>query len=352
MPTEDDLRAALASLEKHAPAAAGVMPGTGRPATRSRSGLRSPRAIRLLAGITTVVALAGVVTALALPRGTHQPGPNGGVASVPVTKATLQAKLLAAFSATSNEIVYLHGTFWSTGSGWTNTDMSATTEESWYYPWQAHAGQLVRSRTLSYSADGAFHSDKAVSYVMPPLKASLAPGSFQVKGDQIFVDYVGKAWYDAKNQPFMSDPPDNPALIAFYLKSKQWTARDTTLNGRPAIELTLKDVDLNGKTVVNSWTEYLWVDASTYLPLRDTETFGPPNMLSHGLTDWQYLPLTPANLAKLTPPPIPAGFRQVAPPHVIGPHRIAATPAPSRISGPAKLLSSNVTLIWLRVSRR
>ena len=43
---------------------------------------------------------------------------------------------------------------------------------------------------------------------------------------------------------------------------------------RPAIELTLKEVYLKGKTT-NSWTEYLWVDASTYLPLHDVTTFGP-----------------------------------------------------------------------------
>jgi hypothetical protein len=367
--TEDDLRAAFASLEQHAPAAVRVMLGTSRRATRSRGGLRSPRAIRLLTGITTAAALAGVITALTLPGGTLGTIPNVAVASsAPIAKATLQAKLLAAFSATSDEIVYLHGTFWSTGSGWTHTDMSPITEESWYYPWQARTGQHVRSRTLTYKGDGGLHTDKAVSYVMPPLKAGLAPGSFQTTGDQIVVDYAGKEWYAAKNYPFMGDPPDNPALIAFYLKSKQWSARNTTLNGRPAIELTMKDVDLKGKTVVNSWTEYLWVDASTYLPLRDTETFGPPNMLSHGMTDWQYLPITPANLAKLTPP-IPSGFRQVAPPRPISWHPITVspTPVPSRTSAvpsssaspssraaawSAKLLIGNVTRVGLRIPRR
>ncbi len=45
MPTEDDLRAALTSLERHAPAAARVLPGRST-RRRSRSGLRSPLAPR------------------------------------------------------------------------------------------------------------------------------------------------------------------------------------------------------------------------------------------------------------------------------------------------------------------
>jgi hypothetical protein len=266
-------------------------------------------------------------------------------APVPITKATLQAKLLAAFSATSNEIVYTHGTFWSTGSGWTHTDMSPITEENWYSPWQASTGQRVHARSITSTGDGMMHTDVGLSYVMPPLKASMAPGSFQTKGDKVVVDYVGKTWYDAKDSPLMSDPQDNPSLIAYYLKSKQWTARNTTLNGLAAIELTLKDVVVQGKSTVNSWTEYLWIDASTYLPLRDTETFGPPNMLSHGLTDWQYLPATPANLAALTPP-VPAGFKHVAPPapmHFSGvPATSSQIPAPSVSPSSAKLLVGRI----------
>jgi hypothetical protein len=315
MRTEDDLRAALTALERHAPAAARVLPGSEP--RRSGRGLRSPRTIRLLSGVATAAALAGVVTALTLPGGTHTPIPNGGVAPpAPVTKATLQARLLAALSAAGNEIVYTHGTFWSTGSGWTHTDMSPDITETWVYPWQAHAGQQVRSRSIAYSLDGLFHSDSAVSYVMPGPGSALsgpAIGAFRATGERISVNYVGKTWSDTKNSPLTIDNADNPALIAFYLKSKQWTARDTTLNGRAAIELTLKDKVVRGKSTVNSWIEYLWIDASTYLPLRETETFGPPNTVSHGMTDWQYLPATAANLAKLTPP-IPAGFRQVTPP--------------------------------------
>jgi hypothetical protein len=341
MRTEDDLRAALTALERHAPAAARVLPGSKR--RRSGHGLRSPRTIRLLSVATTTAALAGVVTALILPNGANKAIPNGGVASsAPLTKATLQAKLLAAFSGIGNEIVYMHGTFQTTGLP--HTDPSPATDDVWYYPGQPSAGQQVRARTRSVQA-GFGSTDTGVSFVEPAPQASpLPPGAVQVKGERISVDYLAKTWSDVKDTPVMFQPPYNPALIASYFQSKQWSARNTTWNSRPAIELTLKEVDLKGKTTVNSWTEYLWVDASTYLPLHDVTTFGPPGGTTHAVEDFQYLPTTPANLAKLTPPR-PAGFKQVTPPKMNGVNdKIAGSanntsprpsPAPSNSPAPA-----------------
>ncbi len=316
MPTEDDLRAALTALERHAPVAARVLPGSKRHSSRR---LLPPKTTRWLAGIATAAALAGVVTTLALPGGTNQAIPNGGVASpAPITKTTLQAKLLAAFSATSNEIVYMHGTYQTKGD--MHTDPNPSTEDFWYYPGQPSTGQQVRARTISVQA-GLIHTDVGLSYLQPapgtwnsPLPQT--PGLVSTKGEHISVNYIDKTWSEVKDSPLLYQPPLNPALIASYFKSKQWTARNTTLNGRAAIELTLKDRILRGQSTVNSWIEYLWVDASTYLPLHDVITFGPPGGATHAVEDYQYLPATPANLAKLTPP-IPAGFKRVTPPPVI-----------------------------------
>lgn len=352
MPTEDDLRAALTSLERHAPAAARVLPEGGRP----RRQPRSPRATRWLAGVTTAAALAGLVTALTLPGGTPGTIPNGAVTSpsVPANATTLRAKLLAAFSAASDEIVYMRGTYQTAGP---HTDPSPATEQVWYYPGQPNVGQMVRARTASVEA-GFGHTDVGISYRQPAPKAGLPPGTAQVKGERISVGYAGRTWSDVKDTMVMFQPPYNPALIASYLKSKQWSARDTTLNGRPAIELTLKEVVLKGEATVNSWTEYLWVDASTYLPLHDVTTFGPPGEVTHAVEDFRYLPATPANLAQLTPP-IPAGFKKVTPSPVVAPAGSASAavtisptrsapavttlspkPAPSRTPSPAASPSS------------
>jgi len=56
-------------------------------------------------------------------------------------------------------------------------------------------------------------------------------------------------------------------------------------------------------------SDYLLVDARTYLPLRTVISKGA----SVRRYDYQYLPATAANLAKLTAP-IPHGFRQTAQP--------------------------------------
>lgn len=338
MRTEDDLRAALTALERHAPDAARVLPGSSRDASR---GLRPRRSARLLTGIATAAALAGVVTGLILTSGTNKSMPNGAVVpAAPITKATLQAKLLAAFSAVGNVIVYMHGTYQTTGLP--HTDPSPMTEDIWYYPGQPSTGQLVRVRTTSTQA-GFGHSETGISYLQPAPKAGLPPGTAQTKGEQISIDYAAKTWSDVKDTPVMFQPPYNPALIASYFKSKQWSARNTTLNGRPAIELTLKEVDRQGKATVNSWTEYLWVDASTYLPLHDVITFGAPGPATHAVEDFQYLSATSANLAKLTPS-IPAGFKRVFPkPVQTGSSRKAAatlSPTSAPVASPSSTPTS------------
>jgi hypothetical protein len=338
MPTEDDLRAALTSLERHAPAAARVLPGLS---TRRRSGLRSPLALRWVVGIATTAAVAGAITGLILTGGTSTSAKNGPVAldtptpsgtktngtvtpPAPITKATLQAKLLAAFSATGGEIVYMHGTYQTTGVA--HMDPNPATVDTWYYPGQPSTGQQVRARTISIQA-GLEHTDVGISYRQSAPTAGPPIGMAQATGERISVDYLAKTWSDVKDAPVMFQPPYNPALIASYFKSKQWTARNTTLNGRAAIELTLKGLVKQGKSTVNSWIEYLWVDASTYLPLHDVITFGPPGEATHAVEDFQYLPASPANLAKLTPP-IPAGFKRVIPPSYTPVHQATAEPSP------------------------
>jgi hypothetical protein len=340
MPTEDDLRAALISLERHAPAAARVLPGRST-RRRSRSGPRSPLALRWVVGIATTAAVAGAVTGLTLTSGTSTGAKNGPVAldtptpsgtktngtvtpPAPITKATLQAKLLAAFSATDGEIVYMHGTYQTTGVA--HMDPNPATVDTWYYPGQPSTGQQVRARTLSIQA-GLEYTDVGISYRQSAPTAGLPLGAAQATGERISVDYLAKTWSDVKDAPVMFQAPYNPALIASYFKSKQWTARNTTLNGRAAIELTLKDLVKQGRSTVNSWIEYLWVDASTYLPLHDVITFGPPGEATHAVEDFQYLPASPANLAKLTPP-TPAGFKRVIPPSYTPVHQATAEPSP------------------------
>jgi hypothetical protein len=289
--TEDDLRTALTELERHAPAAARVLPGS----SRSRRGLRSPLAARWLAGITTAAALAGLVAALTLPAGTARTIPNGGVSSPSGTgkDTTLKAKLLAAFSAASGEIAYTRTTSTSGGRG--------VIQENWYYPWQAAAGQQVRNRQSILSLDGALAFDQEDVYTMP------ASGQEVVKGQVIDVNYGTKTWSDQKNQPIGDFDQADPDRLLAAIKSGGWKeVGPTTLNGHRAIKLHLHDLGAD-------W--YVWVDASTYLPLRQTFIWPTPphGVIATIITDYQLKPATSGNLAKLTPP-VPAGFRKTAKP--------------------------------------
>jgi hypothetical protein len=295
--TEDDLRTALTALERHAPAAARVLPGSKR---HSSHGLRSAKAVRWLALTATAAALAAVVTVLTLSAASTRNGQNEGVTSPSSpANATLRAELLAAFSAAGDEIVYMSSTSLSTGE-------SPIVTESWSYPSRPSPGQLVRRRDLTFNLSGTLHSDVEDTFVMPAPGTSLSPGVIITKGERIFVDYVGKTWSDQKDIPLIDDNPNSSALITYDIKTAHWTVRRTTLNGRAALELSWKEAQKG-----NSSTIYLWVDAATYLPVRETDTFGPAGMITSATLNYEYLPATSANLSQLTPP-IPAGFKRVS----------------------------------------
>lgn len=298
MRTEDDLRAALTSLEQHAPAAARVLPGSER---RSNYWLRLPHATRWVAGIATAAALAGMVTALTLPGGTSgTSGKKSGVVSpAPITRATLQAKLAAAFSSALDKVAVEHATFR------VNSEAPVTTE-TWSYPLQPSLGQQVRTRTTDISQGGRVHTDTGESYLMPPVpKTSYMKATAEVT----WVSYTGKVWSQQQISSAAVMPPVGRELIANLPPLGKWTAHNTTLNSRPAIEFTLHTTSKAGK--IKSWAiDNLWVDASTYLPLRETQDIGSTGFDTVGTIDYKYLPATPGNLAKLTPP-IPAGFKRL-----------------------------------------
>jgi hypothetical protein len=311
--TEDDLRAALTALERHAPHPAAVLSATR--CRRSSHRLGSLKASSWLAGITTAAALAGVITALTLPGSTAPIGPNGGVASPsgPTAPASLRAKLLAAFSATSGELVYERSTF---------VAGTSTTTENWYYPWQANPGQQVRSRQLVLNSNGTPYQDVEDIYTMPApgmvpaglpmavkkkLKAAHLSTVVAAIGQIIDVEYGNRTWSDQKHHALLESDPASPQAILAEIKNGQWAyLGTTTVDGHKAIELDWKDTYA---------TSYLWVDAGTYLPLRELDTIlvgGPGKMITTvDRTVYTMLPATPANMALLTVP-IPRGFTRTA----------------------------------------
>ncbi len=224
MRTEEDLRDALATLERHAPRTARVLPA-GRRGHR----LRLSRGSRWLAGVTTAAALAGVMTVLTVPGAAPAHIPNGRVASLqPPAPATLRAKLLAAFSAASGQIVYEHST-------WATTGGETSVMDGWYYPWQARKGQLVRSRRLVLNADGTPYQDVEFVYQMPSpgsvpaglpsaqrAKIGRLTGVVAAMGEIIDVEYGNRTWSDQKDHLLLDSDPGAPVAISARVAAGHW----------------------------------------------------------------------------------------------------------------------------------
>jgi hypothetical protein len=318
MRTEEELRAALLALEREAPAAAQVLPKTIIP---NDNGLL-PRVTRhrRLAGLAAALGAAavigaGVAVVVALLPGAR-PADHQQAQALPSHQA-LRAKLLDALSAAAGEIVYDHTEITSSNPPYLGTPdpflpglAAGTASESWYYPWRANAGQQVRGRLLTLNPNGTPAQDTGVSYAEPTEVQETAAAEFTD------VDYANHTWSEQRTSGWIADGiAGSPLSIWELIHNEPWSVVGRTeLDGQPAIKLEFKG---------SGQPSYLWVDAQTYRPLRETYTFGGGalirahtngswHILSSGqasiVTDYQYLAPTAANLAKLTVP-IPPGFR-------------------------------------------
>ncbi|MGH3299884.1 MAG: hypothetical protein ACRDP7_49675 [Trebonia sp.] len=302
MRTEEDLRTALTSLEQHAPAAARVMPG---PSRRARDGLRSRPSVRWLAGIATAAALAGVAVGVTLTSGTSSTIPNGGVTS----PSAATAKLLAAISAAASDIAYTRATEVSTSPGAINAPGGElnSSGENWLFPWQPSTGQQVRSYQVRTGSGGTPVFGMGLTYDSP------APEAIGTKGSTIFVNYKTKSWSEQSGVCVVCQLTGSyPTNLTELIKDNDFKeVGRVTVDGHRAIEFHAVELG-DSSTLWLRINSTLWVDAATYLPLRLTST----ESLRHEYTDttttdYQLLPATPGNLAKLTPP-VPAGFHKVA----------------------------------------
>ncbi|HEV3379709.1 MAG TPA: hypothetical protein VG142_01785 [Trebonia sp.] len=268
--------------------------------------------MRLAAGLAVAVAVGTAVAVTA----TQSPGTTAGShpQALP-SHEVLRTRVLDALSSATSEIVYEHTRITaSTIAGATGTPdpflpslATGTASEIWYYPWRAQAGQQVRGRELTLHPDGAAAWDVGFNYLEPTEAQEVASGELTT------VDYAHDTWSEQRSSGIIADGDSGSPLSLWELiHNETWSAVGRTeLDGQPAIKLELK-----------GHSGYLWVDARTYQPLRETYVFsgagaeerinGSWRNLGSGqatiVTDYQYLAPTAANLAQLTVP-IPKGFR-------------------------------------------
>jgi hypothetical protein len=237
------------------------------------------------------------------------------------TEAALSA------AAVENPVVHVHSSRGNMGiaiGAKRGEGLMSRQENSWYY------GRYGTERSQGLTTTG-----------QPVFDTGLAETS--ETATSILVDYPARVWWQyVQHFPAWTPPPASArscrdvldfttdlyptewaADIHKALTCGQFTISGTEqVNGIDAIKLTPVRPDV--------MTAVLWVDPSTYLPVRVAVEIrtspGGPFELNHQ-ADVQWLPPTAANLAKLTVP-IPPGFAQIPAPPTQGCPR--GTPDPGK----------------------
>ncbi len=239
------------------------------------------------------------------------PAATGAAAGTGQSIGALRAGIVKALDASSTDVLTIRLTS-------SISDGGALNEQIWLSPSDPAPGQQVRRRSLVMDASGAPVQDFEVTYTMPAEPATVtgasvaidatgaAAAAFRTTGSTIDIDYPSRSWSAQHDRSIVVATPDDLARVRAEIVSGGWTAGTrSTLAGRPAIELTWRD------TASPEVTHELWVDADTYVPMREIYAYpaGSPSDGPIGTIESEYTLLAPsaANLADLSPP-LPAGF--------------------------------------------
>jgi hypothetical protein len=300
MPTEDDLRVAFRDMERLTPDAADVLRAVyDHPWRRARSRRRSPRVPQrhvlhagLALGAAGAVAAAAVIAAVA-----HGPATK----TTPTAAPALRARLLAAIDTASGDIMYTPGGL-APGGG------------NWQWPAYPQPGQEVHLRILGLGSDGTVFKDGEYSFTMPSgndaadsYTSNLDQGGLHLSGTNMVVNHFRHVWGVWHGQFILGFTLDAAGIRAEIANGQFKVVGRIELHGQQAVELEI-NVPPNNEAPPHVTAARLWVDATTYLPMREYLR------MSNGqqsVTDYIFLPPTPENLAKLRPA-IPAGYTHVS----------------------------------------
>ena len=208
----------------------------------------------------------------------------------------------------SGDILYAHGGA-APGGG------------TWQTPAYPQAGQKVHVRILGLGSDGTVFKDGEYSFTMPSgndaansYTSNLDQGGWQLSGTVMDVNQARHLWGEWHSQFILGFTPDAAGIRAEIAGGRFKVVGSTRLHGRKAVELAI-DVPPNNESPPHVTAARLWVDATTYLPMRQylRMSNGEQNV-----TGYTFLPPTAENLAKLRPV-IPAGYTRAGRTQVTGP---------------------------------
>jgi hypothetical protein len=283
MPTEEDLRVAFRDLERLAPDTADVLRPVYDPPRRR------VRRAGLALGAAAALAAAAMTAAV-----------TSGPAAAPITASALRTRLLAAIDTASGDILFTRSPGGPLRGG--------------QYPAYPRPGQKVHVRVgPAVGSDGEIYKDGEYSFAMPAQNPArnytshLDQGGLQLDGTLLVVNHFRHVW-GVWHGRFELGFTLNAAGIRAEIANGQFTVVGRTeLHGQQAIELKI-NVPPSDQAPPHTVAARLWVDAATYLPMRE-DTRRSTGQQS--VSDFVFLPPTPANLAKLRPV-IPAGYTHVS----------------------------------------
>ena len=261
---------------------------------------------RLAAGITTgaalVVGLAAVIAAVG-----HGPATK----ATPISAPALRARLLAAIDNASGDILYTPGARRQalTGHGSRRRFPSLARSTCPDRSASGRAGRYSRTGSTPSRCPPGPMDDYINRYT-----ANLDQGGLQLSGTVMVVNHFRHVWGEWHSKFILGFTLDAAGIRAEIANGQFTVVGRTELHGQQAIELKI-NVPPNNEAPPHVTAARMWVDATTYLPMREY------TRMSNGqqsVTDYVFLPPTAENLAKLRPV-IPAGYTRAGRAQVTGP---------------------------------
>jgi len=252
--------------------------------------------------------LAAAVAAVVIAVGVTQSGPAPGR----LTSDTVRTAVLDALQQDSGDILQASAEYQDFGAA------VESTRSTWAYPAFPAVGQQVRFREVDHrngkprqDVESIYTEDEALEHTS--MSTTQGPASAKMVG----VDYPSRTWATFTTSAPLVDLTVSPALIRSEIASRSFTVDGIVkLNGRDAVKLGWTRKVGPAKYSPTAVTT-LWVDATTYVPLRTVTTqtitlqaAGTRALFSYTAT-YHMIPATTASLKALTPP-IPAGFTRAA----------------------------------------
>ncbi len=174
---------------------------------------------------------------------------------------------------------------------------------------------------LGLGSDGTVFKDGESSFTMPPGNepassyiSDLDQGGLQLSGTIMAVNHFRHVWGEWHARFILGFGLDAAGIRAEIADGQFTVVGPAEVHGQKAVELKI-NVPANHEAPPHVTAARLWVNATTYLPVRQYVRMSTGEQ---NVTDYTFLPPTAANLAKLRPD-IPAGYTRAGRTQVTGP---------------------------------